>query len=181
MYVSKVFFFLLIPLIWGMTPASDEQEMEYIEYYKYLAIDEMSRSGIPASIILAQAMVESDCGRSLLAQRANNHFGIKCKSWWEGEKYYYTDDDRDASGKLIPSCFRLYTSVEESFVDHTEFLVNSDRYRELFNYAKTDYVNWAKGLKACGYATDKRYAHKLINKIEQYDLDEYDYYVVRYE
>jgi len=149
---------------------------EYIENYKDLAVIEMHRSGIPASIILAQALVESKYGTSKLATGANNHFGIKCKSYWTGKTYYHKDDDFNKKGELINSCFRAYDSALDSYVDHSYFLMNTPWYQELFAYDKTDYTKWAVGLKRCGYATNPRYADLLINKIQQFNLDQYDYY-----
>ena len=181
MFVCKVFTFFLMLALSFFRSESDATTQRYIEEYKYIAIDEMSMSGIPASIILAQAIVESNAGTSNLALRSNNHFGIKCKRTWTGETYYHVDDDRDRQGKLIESCFRKYSSVEESYKDHSDFLITRSHYNELFRYKKTDYVNWAHGLKRCGYATDEQYAHKLIRTIERFDLSEYDLYVVRYE
>ena len=134
----------------------------------------MHASGIPASIKLAQALVESDAGRSVLALRANNHFGIKCKSWWTGGEYYYADDDRDTSGRLTTSCFRIYDSAEESFNDHSEFLRSSSRYASLFLTARSDYKAWARGLQTCGYASSPQYANRLIQVIEKYRLFELD-------
>ena len=154
----------------------DEATSSYIEKYKDLAIIEMHRSGIPASITLAQALHESQTGGSKLAIYANNHFGIKCKSYWKGKTYQHKDDDYDRQGNLISSCFRSYDTVIDSYVDHTNFLVQTAHYSELFNYTKTDYFNWAHGLKKCGYATDPEYAFKLINKIEKYQLYVYDEY-----
>ena len=148
----------------------------YVEKYKDLAIVEMHRSGIPASITLAQALHESGIGDSDLAIFANNHFGIKCKSYWKGQTYNHKDDDLDARGNLIKSCFRSYESVIDSYVDHSNFLTQSAHYSELFNYDKTDYKRWAFGLKDCGYATDPEYAFKIINKIEKYQLNIYDSY-----
>ncbi len=167
----------------GPSRPSDLKEVtrQYIETYKYLAIDEMHRTGIPASITLAQAIVESSAGTSLLATEANNHFGIKCKSYWKGETYYQKDDDRDRNGRLVDSCFRKYADIEASYIDHSNFLVNTLHYRPLFDHHRTDYSNWAKGLKECGYATDASYADKIIQTIKKYRLDELDYYVVRYE
>jgi flagellum-specific peptidoglycan hydrolase FlgJ len=152
----------------------------YIDQYKYMAIDEMQRSGIPASITMAQAIIESNAGSSKLARASNNHFGIKCKDYWNGESYFFPDDERDAQGKLIPSCFRMYESVAASYADHSEFLMNTDHYRPLFGYDKTDYALWARGLEACGYASGAHYADKLIRTIELYDLEELDYYRVEY-
>lgn len=145
-------------------------EISYIEKYQSLAIGEMQRTGIPASIKLAQALVESNAGSSVLASRANNHFGIKCKVEWTGVKYFYADDDHDAAGQLIESCFRAYQTPEESYLDHSEFLTMRDRYRGLFKLSKNDYSGWAYGLKNYGYATDPNYAQKLIKKIEKYRL-----------
>ena len=154
----------------------DEDTTTYIETYKDLAIVEMYRSGIPASITLAQALHESQTGKSELAIFANNHFGIKCKSYWVGKTYKHEDDDYDRNGNLIESCFRSYDSAIDSYIDHTNFLVQSAHYGELFNYEKTDYFMWAHGLKKCGYATDPNYAFKLIDKIEKYQLYVYDTY-----
>ena len=154
----------------------DEATSSYIDKYKDLAIVEMHRSGIPASITLAQALHESSVGGSELALNANNHFGIKCKSYWKGGKYSYEDDDYDAKGNLIKSCFRSYESVIDSYIDHTNFLSQTAHYSELFTYDKTDYFKWAHGLKKCGYATDPNYAFKLIDKIEKYQLYVYDTY-----
>jgi len=148
----------------------------YVQKYKELAIVEMHRSGIPASITLAQALHESRVGVSDLALFANNHFGIKCKSYWKGLTYKHIDDDFDKRGNLIKSCFRSYENVIDSYVDHSNFLTQSAHYSELFNYNKTDYKRWAFGLKNCGYATDPEYAFKLIQKIEKYHLYIYDSY-----
>jgi flagellum-specific peptidoglycan hydrolase FlgJ len=152
----------------------------YIETYKYVAIDEMVRSGIPASIIMAQAIIESNGGVSGLARESNNHFGIKCKDYWTGSAHYHPDDDRDAKGNLIPSCFRKYDSVYASYADHSDFLMNTPHYRFLFAYDRTDYELWAKGLQLCGYASDPGYADKLIRTVRLYNLHELDYYTVQY-
>lgn len=152
----------------------------YIEEYKYLAIDEMIRTGIPASVTIAQAIIESNAGSSKLARITNNHFGIKCKSYWSGDQYFHPDDDRDANGNLIPSCFRKYGSVIDSYLDHSEFLMMTEHYKPLFGYDKTEYKQWAEGLELCGYASDTQYAEKLIRTIEAYDLHELDYYTVEY-
>lgn len=169
---TLILFAILLP-IWSFHPANDPGQV-YIERFKDLAISEMHRSGIPASIKLAQALVETNSGRSILAKRAKNHFGLKCKSYWAGPRYFYTDDDRDAYGNLVPSCFRMYQSDEESFSDHTDFLVNSDRYEKLFQDPKASYRDWAIGLKECGYATDQAYGERLIRMIEEYKLDALD-------
>ncbi len=155
-------------------PNLSEATINYIDQYKDLAVAEMYRSGIPASIILAQGILESSNGNSTLATSSNNHFGIKCKSYWKGATYYHKDDDLDKNGKLMDSCFRAYETVIDSYVDHSNFLMYTAHYSVLFQYDRTDYFNWATGLKACGYATDKAYAQKLIDKIELYDLHTFD-------
>ena len=136
---------------------------EYIERYKSIAIGDMERYGIPASITLAQGILESDSGNSRLSVLSNNHFGIKCKRDWKGAKVYHDDD---AKGE----CFRSYPSVEESYRDHAEFLDQSPRYDSLFAYSSTDYKSWARGLKAAGYATAPDYAQRLIRIIEENQL-----------
>lgn len=141
---------------------------EYISKYKDIAIQEMERSGIPASITLAQGIHESAYGNSRLAKSANNHFGIKCTSDWEGKKEYKWDDE------ARKSCFRVYVSADDSYVDHTDFLLNRKHYAFLFDYDRSDYKRWAKGLKKAGYATDPKYPDKLIKTIEKYKLAEYD-------
>ncbi|MEM9823250.1 MAG: glucosaminidase domain-containing protein [Bacteroidota bacterium] len=146
---------------------------EYIKNYSDIAIREMQRSGIPASITLAQGIHESSWGRGDLSLNSNNHFGIKCKKEWQGNSFYYEDDDY-VNGRLIKSCFRVYNTVEDSYIDHTNFLVGNSRYQSLFQLSTTDYKAWAKGLKKCGYATDPNYADKLIKTIEEYQLQQYD-------
>ena len=148
----------------GPPPAS---ATEYLNTYSALAVSEMKRTGIPASITLAQGMLESNYGRSRLAMQGNNHFGIKCHSSWTGRKIYH-DDNRKGE------CFRAYTSAEESYRDHSDFLVSGSRYRDLFSLGSTDYKGWAHGLKKAGYATDPKYADLLIRKIEEYRLWAYD-------
>ena len=149
-------------------PTLSEETINYIDQYKDLAVAEMYRSGIPASIILAQGILESSNGSSSLATNSNNHFGIKCKSYWNGKTYYHKDDDLDEKGKLMDSCFRAYDTVIDSYVDHSNFLMYTSHYSVLFQYERTDYKSWATGLKSCGYATDGAYAQKLIDKIELY-------------
>lgn len=139
---------------------------EYIERYKDIAIEEMERYGIPASIKLAQALLESGNGNSALARQANNHFGIKCTPEWPGKKTYQDDDRRD-------DCFRVYNRPEDSFKDHSQFLLRK-RYAALFELDKDDYKGWAKGLKSAGYATNPRYADMLVELIERYQLYQYD-------
>lgn len=140
---------------------------EYIALYKDDAIREMQLFHVPASITLAQGMLESDNGNSALAVYANNHFGIKCHKEWTGETYTQDDDTKD-------ECFRKYGAVYDSYVDHSEFLKTRPRYASLFELKMTDYVGWAKGLKSAGYATDPKYADRLIDLIERYKLNEYD-------
>ena len=168
---------LLLPLLLlGMFAFSvpEEVAIDYIDMYKDLAVAEMYRTGIPASIIMAQAIHESQCGRSDLAMNSNNHFGIKCKSYWKGDSYYHKDDDFDKNGNLMKSCFRAYNTIVDSYVDHSNFLKYSSNYASLFQYDKTDYVNWAHGLQRCGYATDPNYATKLLSIIERYNLQYFD-------
>ena len=143
---------------------------EYINTYSGLAISEMQRSGIPASIKLAQGILESANGNSRLAVAANNHFGIKCHGW-SGETIYHDDDEKN-------ECFRKYTEAKESFLDHSDFLMTHRRYAFLFDYSSSDYRSWARGLRRAGYATDPNYPQKLINLIERYNLQEYDKGVV---
>lgn len=140
---------------------------EYIERYADIAVREMNRTGVPASIKLAQGMIESDHGRSRLARIANNHFGIKCHSTWRGPVVYHDDDARN-------ECFRKYNSPEDSFRDHSDFLVSGSRYKSLFSLSRTDYKGWARGLKNAGYATNPAYADMLIRKIEANSLYLFD-------
>lgn len=152
-------------------------QTDYVERYKDAAIGEMQRTGIPASITLAQGLVESAAGQSELATTANNHFGIKCGNNWSGKTYQKKDDDRDPDGTLIESCFRKYNNPDESFFDHSEFLRDprkSNRYGFLFNLDKRDYKNWARGLQSAGYATSNSYADQLIDLIERLRLYEFD-------
>jgi flagellum-specific peptidoglycan hydrolase FlgJ len=180
MLLSKASLLLLLFLPWSPPKSLKPYVLTYIEKYKYAAIDEMDRSGIPASIIIAQAIVETNAGTSDLARKSNNHFGIKCKDYWVGDTYYSPDDDRDEKGNIIPSCFRQYDSPLDSYKDHSDFLMQTEHYQGLFGYDKTEYVNWAKGLQLCGYASDPDYADKLIKTIRLYGLDELDYYTVQY-
>jgi GR25 family glycosyltransferase involved in LPS biosynthesis len=140
---------------------------EYIQTYKDIAMREMKTHKIPASITLAQGLLESGAGNSALAREAKNHFGIKCHKGWEGDTYIMDDDAKD-------ECFRKYRNAEESFKDHSEFLCGRSRYAALFDLEITDYRGWAKGLKAAGYATNPKYAQLLIDRIELYDLTKYD-------
>lgn len=149
----------------GLYP-EDTPQHRYIRQYAGIAVKERARSGVPASITLAQGMLESGNGMSELAVRGNNHFGIKCHDW-NGRKIYYDDDRRG-------ECFRKYSTVEESYRDHSDFLRYRDRYKFLFDIDVTDYKAWAYGLKKAGYATDPAYPRKLICLIEDYDLDMFD-------
>lgn len=150
---------------------------DYIEKYYQIAILEMHRSGVPASITLAQALLETNSGQSELAVNANNHFGIKCKSTWNGGTYDYKDDDRNAAGQIIHSCFRAYNSDLDSYIDHSNFLRSREYYMNLFNLDPKDYKAWAKGLQSAGYSTDQEYANKLIRRVERYNLDKYDVHI----
>jgi len=142
-------------------------EEAYINNFKDIAVSEMKRTGIPASITLAQGMIESDYGRSNLAREGKNHFGIKCHNDWNGPKIYHDDDSRN-------ECFRQYSKPEDSFYDHSQFLRTSSRYSFLFGFSSTDYKAWAHGLKKAGYATNPDYANMLIRTIEEKNLQYYD-------
>lgn len=144
----------------------NRQYQDYIDQYKDLAIQQMLKYKIPASITLAQAILESGAGRSDLAVRGNNHFGIKCHGW-TGRTVYHDDDEQG-------ECFRAYDHPYQSFEDHSQFLLR-DRYKSLFALKMTDYKGWAKGLKRCGYATSPTYASRLIELIDLYGLNEYDH------
>jgi flagellum-specific peptidoglycan hydrolase FlgJ len=135
----------------------------YVNTYSKISIEEMKKFGIPASITMSQGILESNSGKGSLALKSNNHFGIKCHKGWRGKKVYHDDD---AKGE----CFRKYKNPEKSYRDHSIFLESRDRYNSLFKYNKKNYVKWAKGLKKAGYATDPKYAEKLISIIERYEL-----------
>lgn len=157
--------------------AQSQHYLDYIKKYQNIAVKEMERSGIPASIKLAQGILESNAGRSDLARRANNHFGVKCGNDWSGKTIWKKDDDYDERGKLQESCFRAYRNAEASFRAHSEFLLDPAkqwRYGSLFQLDPTDYRRWAIGLKRSGYATSANYHTKLISLIETYKLYEYD-------
>src|SRR5689334_15396739 len=141
--------------------------IKYIRQYKHIAIEEMVRTGIPASITLAQGILESGCGKSPLSTNANNHFGIKCKSDWTGKKYFQDDDEAQ-------ECFRVYEHAEASYVDHSDFLLTRYRYAPLFQLRADDYKSWETGLKEVGYATNPSYAQMLVTYIEGYNLHEFD-------
>ncbi|WP_027420941.1 glucosaminidase domain-containing protein [Crocinitomix catalasitica] len=140
---------------------------QYIEQWKITAIENMNSHGIPASITLAQGILESGSGNSKLAREANNHFGIKCHKGWDGMTFIQDDDTKN-------ECFRSYDNAAQSYRDHSEFLTGRDRYSSLFSLSLTDYKSWSKGLKKAGYATNPKYADLLINLIEKYELHQYD-------
>ena len=149
--------------------AQDENDIRnYIDNYKTLAIAEQIRSGVPAAITLAQGIHESSAGNSELATKGNNHFGIKCKSTWMGETMLHDDDKKQ-------ECFRKYVSAEQSYIDHSDFLKQSNRYHFLFDLDRTDYVGWASGLKRAGYATNPLYVKKLTDLVEKFNLQQYTY------
>lgn len=153
---------LFVPAIWGR----DDAYTRYIEEYSTMAMEQQSAHGIPASITLAQGLLESRAGQSSLASQGNNHFGINCHKGWEGDTLLRNDDAAN-------ECFRAYSSAAQSFEDHSRFLLKP-RYKPLFDNDVTDYISWAHGLKACGYATDPNYAMRLITIIERYGLYLYD-------
>ena len=145
----------------------NKQYESYIKQYRDLAVEEMKKYHIPASITLAQGLLESGAGQSTLARKSNNHFGIKCGSDWRGKTVRHDDDARG-------ECFRAYKHPKQSYEDHSKFLANRPRYAFLFKLKITDYKGWARGLKKAGYATNPRYADQLIDIIELYDLHKYD-------
>lgn len=171
--MKKILFILFIihyPLSMLLSQPSEYKmtRPEYVEKYKDIAIKEMLENNIPASITLAQGLLESDAGNSALAMYANNHFGIKCHGDdWKGETYIQDDDKKD-------ECFRKYKLAEESFDDHSSFLKTKGRYAFLFELRKTDYKGWAEGLHEAGYATDPSYADRLIKLIDDFKLNQYD-------
>lgn len=166
MTMRKLFLAFIMLLPWSLLAQRITPE-EYIQTYKDIAMQEMREHKIPASITLAQGLLESGAGNSALAREAKNHFGIKCHKGWTGKTYYMDDDEKD-------ECFRKYKNAEESFRDHSEFLCGRTRYAALFDLEITDYKGWARGLKAAGYATNPKYAQLLIDRIELYDLTKYD-------
>ncbi|MBR1688422.1 MAG: glucosaminidase domain-containing protein [Prevotella sp.] len=157
---------LLVSLCAGAQIKWNQRYQEYFDQYKDVAIQQMLRYKIPASITLAQGVFESGAGQSELTRRGNNHFGIKCHGW-TGRTTYHDDDARN-------ECFRAYGTAYESFEDHSKFLTGSRRYSPLFLLKQTDYKGWARGLKECGYATNPQYAQKLIEIIQLYKLYQYD-------
>ena len=165
--MKKVIIFISLLLCQLVALAQGTPQERYIQKWAPTAVREMYRSGVPASITLAQGILESRYGLSPLASEGNNHFGIKCHKDWKGKTMRYDDD---AKGE----CFRVYDSADESFQDHSDFLRYRDRYKFLFDLKTTDYKGWAYGLKKAGYATDPHYPAKLIKYIEDYKLYEYD-------
>ena len=163
--MKKLFVFVGL-LIAFTVQAQKEKGEAYVNAYKDLAMAEMLRVGVPASITLAQGILESQFGESDLAKVSNNHFGIKCKTEWTGAKTYHDDDEK-------AECFRVYNSVEESYKDHSDFLRNRPNYASLFTLEPTDYEGWAKGLKKAGYATSPVYPQKLLKVINDYNLQQY--------
>ncbi len=145
----------------------DVRYREYINTYKDLAIEQMLKYNIPASITLAQGLLESSAGYSPLATKGNNHFGIKCHKTWKGKTMHVNDDAPN-------ECFRVYKNARDSYEDHSIFLSTGQRYASLFKLSRNNYRGWAKGLKAAGYATNPNYANSLIDIIERYDLAKYD-------
>jgi len=170
--LSILFIWLMYSQMWSQSPTE-----LYISSYQDIAISEMMTSGIPASITLAQGLLESNHGRSRLSTEANNHFGIKCGNTWAGPTINVEDDDYDQDGKLTESCFRSFASAEASYRAHSAFLLNPKkeyRYGHLFSIGPHDYHAWAMGLQNSGYATDTGYGQKLIKLIETYRLYQYD-------
>jgi LysM repeat protein len=175
--IISISVFLLLAFSGSINAQGRSQaQLNYIEQYKHIAIREMERASIPASITLAQGLLESESGNSWLAVEGNNHFGLKCGRDWSGETIFKEDDDRNHNGDLVPSCFRKYTSPKESYVAHSDFLHHPNKpwYRPLFDMDITDYKAWAEGLLEAGYATNPKYPELLISLIERYQLQQYD-------
>ncbi|PVX52173.1 flagellum-specific peptidoglycan hydrolase FlgJ [Balneicella halophila] len=166
MHRRSLFLYIAILLLPVLAFAQRQTPEQYASQYKNMAIREMQRTGIPASITLAQGILESASGNSRLAKKGNNHFGIKCHNW-TGRRIFEDDDLRN-------ECFRKYRTADESFIDHSDFLTGKKRYAPLFSLHPKDYRSWAKGLKKAGYATAPDYAHRLISLIERYSLHQYD-------
>jgi LysM repeat protein len=151
----------------GLNATSNRSQKEYVTVYEKIAIQQMNQYKIPASITMAQGILESGSGNSSLAKTANNHFGIKCHTDWKGEKVYFDDDTKN-------ECFRSYLKVEDSYIDHSMFLITRKRYESLFSLSLSDYKGWAHGLKSAGYATNPKYAEELIKLIEELELYKLD-------
>ena len=163
----KLFLILIISCLTLQAQTRNKQYEAYIKKYRELAVEEMKKYHIPASITLAQGLLESGAGQSELARKSNNHFGIKCGSDWYGKTVSHDDDARG-------ECFRAYKHPKDSYEDHSKFLAGRPRYASLFKLNITDYRGWARGLKKAGYATNPRYADQLIGIIELYELYKYD-------
>ena len=163
----KLLLILIISCLTLQAQTRNKQYEDYIKKYRELAVEEMKKYHIPASITLAQGLLESGAGQSALARKSNNHFGIKCGSDWYGKTVSHDDDARG-------ECFRAYKHPKDSYEDHSKFLAGRPRYASLFNLNITDYKGWARGLKKAGYATNPRYADQLIGIIELYELYKYD-------
>ena len=167
---KHIFIFVLVGMYCCFSLQAQTRSRQYEEYikkYRELAVEEMKKYHIPASITHAQGLLESGAGQSTLARKSNNHFGIKCGSDWRGKTVSHDDDARG-------ECFRAYKHPKQSYEDHSKFLVGRPRYASLFKLKITDYKGWARGLKKAGYATNPRYAEQLIGIIELYDLYKYD-------
>lgn len=163
-YFPLILAFIPFSPVWGQ---KNQQYIDYIEQYKYIAVEQMKKYQIPASITLAQGIFESGAGKSDLARMSNNHFGIKCGTDWRGRSVRHDDDARK-------ECFRAYDNVADSYEDHSKFLKYRTRYAQLFKLNIRDYKGWAHGLKSAGYATNPQYANRLISLIETYQLYKYD-------
>jgi LysM repeat protein len=165
--MRKLVFVTTLILSASFLKAQDISVEEYVQTYSSIAIAEMKRSGIPASVTLAQGILETEHGNSELVKKSNNHFGIKCKSTWTGESVRHTDDAPN-------ECFRKYPNAADSYKDHSDYLKTSPRYASLFQLEPSDYKGWAYGLKRAGYATNPRYPQIVISNIEKYNLQQYD-------
>jgi LysM repeat protein len=167
---KKLLWSLVFLSVFNFAQAQNQKQdpvvLQYIETFKQIAMDEQLRSGIPASITLAQGIHETSAGQSELVRKSNNHFGIKCKTTWTGQKVYHTDD-------AVGECFRKYDEAAESYRDHSDFLKANQRYAFLFAYEMNDYASWAKGLKQAGYATNPQYPKLLIDLVEKYELNHF--------
>jgi LysM repeat protein len=166
MQTRIILFFLLITVAATVKAQRPDDIVQYINTYRQIAIEEEERTGVPAAVKLAQGIHETQAGTSELVRKSNNHFGIKCKNTWTGDKVYHDDDARG-------ECFRSYTQPEQSYRDHSDFLKSSPRYAFLFQLDPTDYKAWANGLRRAGYATNYRYAQILVKLIEDYNLEQY--------
>ena len=169
-FLALAIFTISFTLVFPAGASAQQKEMtpeEYIATYAPLAMQHQRQYGIPASIKLAQGMLESDCGNSELSRKSNNHFGIKCKTEWTGMTVTHDDDEKG-------ECFRKYTTIEQSYEDHSKFLAERPYYKNLFKLSVTDYKGWAQGLKDSGYATAPHYAGSLIRLIDSYELYRFD-------